>query len=204
MSGSESPPASPAAERNKGPILEILARMLPAKGAVLEIASGTGQHLVHFAAALAGLEWQPSDSDPARCTMIATRIARAGLTNARAPLALDVHERPWPIAAPFDAIVCINMIHIAPASATAALLAGAAQVLKPAGLLYLYGPFLEGGRHTAASNEAFDQKLRADNPAWGVRDLDAVSALAAKLGFGEPLVEQMPVNNLSVIYRRQA
>jgi SAM-dependent methyltransferase len=196
------PPDSPAAERNKGPILEVLRGVLPPAGTVLEIASGTGQHVVHFAAALPGLTWQPSDPDPERSAAIAARVAGAGLPNVRAPLALDVHEARWPVTAPVAAVVCINMIHIAPATATGALIAGARRALDPAGarVLYLYGPYRQGGRHTAPSNAAFDESLRARDPAWGVRDLDEVTALAAAAGFRRTAVVPMPANNLSVVF----
>lgn len=194
-------PCAAPAERNKGPILEVLSRVLPATGTVLEIASGTGQHVAHFAASLAGLRWLPSDPDAERREIIAARIAQAALANVAPPLALDVHE-PWPLRAPVTAIVCINMIHIAPQSATAALLEGARRWLDPAGarVLFLYGPFKEHGVHTAPSNEAFDASLRERNPAWGVRDLDAVSAQAAALGFERTQLIAMPANNLSVVY----
>jgi cyclopropane fatty-acyl-phospholipid synthase-like methyltransferase len=195
-------PCSAAAERNQGPILEVLRGILPPRGAVLEIASGTGQHVVHFAAALAGLTWQPSDPNRERCATIAARLAAARLPNVLAPLALDVHDEPWPLAAPVDAVLCINMIHIAPASATAALIGGARRWLDPAGarLLFLYGPFKQGGRHTAPSNAAFDESLRAENAAWGVRDLDEVTAAAAAAGFARAAVVPMPANNLSVVF----
>ncbi|MBS0396078.1 MAG: DUF938 domain-containing protein [Proteobacteria bacterium] len=198
-------PDSPAAERNKGPILEVLRGALPAHGRILEIASGTGQHVVHFAAALPALEWQPSDPDPARRASIAARLAAGGPDNVRAPLALDVHDRPWPVSGPLAGVVCINMIHIAPASATEALLAGAARALAAdGGVLFLYGPFRREGRHTAPSNADFDARLRAENPAWGVRDLEWLLASAAAHGFvaGEPVA--MPANNLSVVLRLPA
>ena len=196
-------PYAAAAERNKGPILEVLRTLLPAHGDVLEIASGTGQHIVHFAAALPALTWQPSDASAERRAGIAARLAATPLANVRAPLALDVHDEPWPLGRPVDAIVCINLIHIAPESATAALLAGARRWLDPEGarVLYLYGPFREAGRHTAPSNEAFDASLRAENPAWGVRDLDAVTGRAATLGFARAAVVRMPANNLSVAFK---
>ncbi|HUO79779.1 MAG TPA: DUF938 domain-containing protein [Steroidobacteraceae bacterium] len=199
-------PQSPAAERNKGPILEVLRGLLPARGTVLEVASGTGQHVVHFAAALPALRWQPSDPSPERRALIAARVGAAGLGNVAAPLALDVHEVPWPLAAPVDAVVCINMIHVAPPSATAALLAGAGRWLDPAGagVLLLYGPFRQGGSHTAASNAAFDESLRAENPEWGVRDLEDVARAASVHGFARTALVPMPANNLCVAFRRDA
>jgi SAM-dependent methyltransferase len=195
-------PCSASAERNKGPILEVLRGVLPARGTVLEIASGTGQHVVHFAAALGELTWQPSDPDPERRAAIAARLAAARLPNLLAPLSLDVLAEPWPVPSPVDAIVCINMIHIAPQSATAALIGGARRWLAESGarVLFLYGPFQQRGRHTAASNAAFDESLRAANPAWGIRDLEEVSRLAAAAGFARVALVPMPANNLSVVF----
>ncbi len=195
-------PASAAAERNKAPILSVLSEVLPARGRVLEIASGTGQHVLHFAAALPALCWQPSDPDPSRRAAIAARRAAAALANVAMPLDVDVLRRPWPVAAGVDAVVCINMIHVAAEAATEALLAGSSDVLGPdgAGLLFLYGPFKERGRHTAGSNAAFDATLRAGNPAWGVRDLDEVTRLAARHGLARRLVRRLPANNLAVVF----
>jgi SAM-dependent methyltransferase len=193
-------PLSAAAERNKEPILAVLASVLPRTGRVLEIASGTGQHVLHFAAALPTLDWQPSEATRAGCEALAVRLAAAGLPNVLAPLVVDVERPPWPVAGPLDAVVCINMIHIAPYPATSALLAGARALLREGGLLVLYGPFREGGRHTAASNEAFDASLRERNPAWGVRDLGEVGALAAAAGFARTRLERLPANNLCVVF----
>lgn len=196
-------PLSPAAERNKGPILEVLRGVLPERGTVLEIASGTGQHIVHFAAAMPALDWQPSDPDPRRRAVIAARLAAARLGNVRQPLALDVCDAPWPLEGPVAAIVCINMIHIAPAAATPALFAGSGRALGPGGVLVLYGPFKQGGRHTAPSNAAFDESLRAEDPGWGVRELEAVTGDAAAAGFERTAVVPMPANNLSVVFARR-
>jgi len=192
---------SPAAERNKEPILDAIRARLPHAGVVLEIASGTGQHIVHFARAVPALTWQPTDADDDLRAAATERIRAAGLSNVRAPLRLDALAADWPPAEP-DAIVCINMIHIAPWSAAEALFRGAARTLPVGGLLYLYGPFKRGGQHTADSNQRFDERLRAEDPRWGVRDLDDVAALAAAAGFGAPEVVAMPANNLSVIFRR--
>jgi hypothetical protein len=169
---------------------------------VLQIAEGTGEHVVHFAAALPNLTWQPTDRDAAALRSIAAWREQAGLPNVRAPLALDVTSQPWPVDHA-DAVVCINMIHIAPWRATEGLMAGAAGVLPACGVLYFYGPYKEGGRHTAPSNEAFDADLRLRNPEWGVRDLDDVRALAWQydLDFVERVA--MPANNLSVVFRRR-
>lgn len=194
--------SSPAAERNKQPILEQLRAHLPVKGAVLEIASGTGQHVAHFAASLPEITWQPTDSDSENLATIDARRVAAGLANVRPPLQLDVHSQNWGVASEFDAVVCINMIHIAPWSATLGLLAGARRVLRTGGqrLLLLYGPYKEGGRHTAPSNEEFDTQLQARHPRWGVRDLEEVSAAAAATGFKPGTVARLPANNLVVMF----
>ena len=195
------PRSASAAERNKGPILEVLSRVLPASGTVLEIASGTGQHAVHFARALPALEWQPSDPDEAARRSISAWIAQEELPNLRVPLDLDVRAWPWPVDEAC-AIVCINMIHISPWLAAETLVRGAGQLLVEGGVLFLYGPYRRGGRHTAPSNEAFDEQLRAQDPAWGVRDLEAVESLATVEGFKLQEVVPMPANNLSVVFRK--
>ncbi|KVR23042.1 SAM-dependent methyltransferase [Burkholderia ubonensis] len=193
--------SAPAAERNRGPILDVLRRVLPARGDVLEIASGTGQHVVHFAAGLPGLHWRPSDPDAQARRSIAAWIAQAGLSNVDAPLAFDVRDAAWPAAA-LDAIVCINMIHIAPWACAEALFAGASRVLRPGGVLVLYGPYRREGRHTAPSNATFDAQLRSRDPSWGVRDLETVVALGLDRGLDCIEVVEMPANNLSVVFRR--
>jgi SAM-dependent methyltransferase len=194
---------SPAAARNRDPILEVLRRVLPARGTVLEIASGSGEHAVYFAAALPHLVWQPTDPDPAALRSIAAYRASAGLPNLAPPVALDAAASAWPVEAA-DAVVAINMVHIAPWRATEGLMAGAARVLGPAGVLYLYGPYMVDGAHTAPSNAAFDESLKARDPAWGVRDVADVSALARSHGFVLAERVAMPANNLSLIFRRQA
>jgi SAM-dependent methyltransferase len=177
---------------------------LPASGLVLEVASGSGEHTVHFAQKAApGLVFQPSDADPQARASIDAWIGATGLANVRPALALDATQQTWPISAA-DVVLCFNMIHIAPWEAAVGLVRGAARVLAPNGFLFLYGPFKREGRHTAPSNEAFDRDfLRARNPAWGVRDLEAVSALAAGQGFDPPAIEEMPANNLSLLFRRR-
>jgi SAM-dependent methyltransferase len=192
---------SPAAERNKGAILDAIRSRLPPAGVVLEIASGTGQHVVHFARELPALAWQPTDADDQLRAAAADRIRAAGLSNIRTPLRLDVLAPDWP-AVDADAIVCINMIHIAPWSATGALLAGASRLLRPGRPLFLYGPYKRGGRHTAPSNEAFDENLRARNSEWGVRDLADVEHCAEQHGFALAEVTTMPANNLTVAFER--
>src|SRR4051812_23470636 len=162
--------SAPAVARNREPILAVLRRMLPAQGMVLEIASGTGEHSVHFAAGLAHLAWQPSDREVRALRSIAAHRAAASLPNLLPPVALDAAAPDWPFARA-DAIVSINMIHIAPWAAALGLMAGAARLLAPGSVLFLYGPFRENGRHTAPSNAAFDASLKAQDPQWGVRDL---------------------------------
>ncbi|MBN3855626.1 MULTISPECIES: DUF938 domain-containing protein [unclassified Paraburkholderia] len=194
--------SAPAAARNAAPILDVLRTALPAHGTVLEIASGTGQHAVHFATALPGIDWQPSDADARARASIAAWREHAGLVNLRAPLDLDVRREPWPVDA-VDAIVCINMIHISPWEATIALMKGAGARIAQGGALVLYGPYRRDGAHTAPSNEAFDADLRARDPAWGVRDLEAVDALARAEGFVCEAVVPMPANNFTVVFRKR-
>ena len=195
---------APATLRNRDAILDALRRHLPAMGAVLEVASGTGEHVVHFAAALPRLEFRPSDPDPGARASIDAWAESAGLPNLRPALALDVTAPDWDAAAGgADAVLCVNMVHIAPWAATRGLLRGAARLLPAGGVLCLYGPFKRGGRHTAPSNAAFDAQLRASDPEWGVRDLEAVADEAAARGFVPPTVEKMPANNLFVAFRRR-
>lgn len=193
---------APAAERNAEPIREVLARVLPARGLVLEVASGSGQHAVHMARAFPQLSWQPSDPDPIALDSIAAWRDEAGLRNLLAPVELDVTREPWPIAAA-DAVVCINMIHIAPWEAALALFRGAGRLLAAGGLLYLYGPYRFHGAFTAPSNAAFDASLRARHPAWGVRDTDDIEPAAAAAGFTLEETVAMPANNHSLIFRRR-
>lgn len=194
---------APATQRNRDPILDVLRRVLPPSGLVLEIASGTGEHAVHFAAALPGLVWQPSDPDPEHRLSIAAWAVEMQVHTIRAPLALDVRADPWPLAQA-DAIVAINMIHIAPWEATLGLLRGAASLLPAGAPLFLYGPYLRADHPTAPSNVAFDQSLRERDPSWGIRDLDAVTSAASSHGFTLAEVVEMPANNLSVVFRRGA
>jgi SAM-dependent methyltransferase len=180
-----------------------LARHLPASGLILEIASGSGEHALHFAAHFPALGFQPTDPDAAALASIAAWQAEAQLPNLLLPLMLDVMADAWPVQK-VDAVLCINMIHIAPWEATAALMRGAARVLPRDGILFLYGPFKQSGQHTAPSNAEFDAGLRAQDAQWGVRDLEAVAEIASAAGFAAPVVEEMPANNLSVIFRRLA
>jgi SAM-dependent methyltransferase len=192
---------SPAAERNKEPILTVLESVLPPTGRVLEIASGTGQHVCFFAAALPGLRWQPTEPDAASREAMITRIRESNLTTVDAPIALDVHEPRWPVVADLDAIVCINMIHISPWSSTTALCKGAARHLRVGGFLVTYGPYLENGT-AVQSNLDFDASLKRRNPDWGLRDLDDVTRVAAEHGLARRQVVRMPANNLSVVFAK--
>ncbi len=194
---------APAVQKNREPILAVLRRVLPATGLVLEVASGSGEHAVFFAAALPHVQWQPTDPDPANRASIAAWRDEAGLANLRAPLALDATDGEWPIARAY-AIVCINLIHIAPWAACLGLLDGAARVLGPGGRLYLYGPYLRDGRHTAPSNAAFDASLRARDPAWGVRDAGEVAAAASARGLSLVETVAMPNNNLSLLFGKDS
>lgn len=191
----------PHVARNREPVLEVLRRVLPPRGLVLELASGSGEHAAYFASNLPALNWQPSDPDAAALASIAAH--RAGAPNLLPPLRLDATSAPWPVERA-EAVVCINMIHITPWAASEGLMAGAARTLPAGGVLYLYGPYRIDGRHTAPTNQDFDTRLRAQNAQWGIRDLADVTALAA--GHGLSLMETvaMPANNLSVIYRRDA
>lgn len=195
---------APATHRNRGPILDVLLPALAglADGAlVLEVASGTGQHAAFLAREMPHLAFQPSDPDPDHVASIEAWRAEAGAENLLPALALDAEADWWPVAHA-DAVLCVNMIHIAPWSACEGLLRGAARALGAGGLLYLYGPFRIGGALPAPSNVAFDASLRARNPAWGVRELDDVTALAEGAGFVREAVVPMPANNCSVLFRR--
>ncbi len=187
--------------RNRDFILDVLRDVLPMTGVILEIASGSGEHVVHFARNLPDLVFQPSDPDPDAQLSIVAWVGAAGVTNVRAPLALDASQSVWPIASA-DGIVCINMVHISPWEATLGLIKGAAAILPPGSPLYLYGPYLRVRFATAPSNQAFDRSLRDRNHRWGVRDLEMVAAMAQSVGFSAPRITEMPANNLSVVFRR--
>jgi hypothetical protein len=190
---------APATARNREPILAVLRDFLPATGLILEIASGTGEHVSYFAERLPDLDWQPSDPDP---DAIASTTAWAeGIPNIRTPLQLDAAAPDWPISRA-DAMLCINMVHISPWAATQGLFAGAARVLPQGAPLYLYGPYRRADVPTTPSNEAFDASLSARNPGWGLRQLDDVIVVAERTGFRFDRLVEMPANNLSVIFRR--
>jgi SAM-dependent methyltransferase len=192
---------APAAARNRQPILDVLQPHLPETGLVLEIASGTGEHVVHYAAARPDLTFQPSDPDAGARASVDDWVRTLGLCNVRPALEIDVTGESWPVERA-DAVLCCNMIHIAPWEAAIGLVAGASRLLPPGGLLFTYGPYRRGGRHTAPSNEAFDADLKRRNPAWGVRDLEAVTELAHREGFSGPEIVEMPANNLSLLFKR--
>ncbi len=192
---------SPATARNRQPILDVLRGALPEQACILEVASGSGEHAVQFARAMPGWLWQPSDTDADALASINAWRDEACADNLQAPVTLDVTRHTWP-SGPHDAVVAINLIHIAPWNVTEALLVGASQHLKNNGLLVLYGPFMRGGTHTADSNAAFDTQLRARDPRWGVRDLDVVAAVAEDEGLRLDKVVEMPANNLTVLFRR--
>lgn len=209
---------APATQRNREVILEVLQTVLPSTGTVLEIASGTGEHAIFFAPRLQPRQWLPSDPSPVALASIAAWRAYAPAENLHPAIALDVCDSPWVVERddwtavlpsldlhqhPITAIVAINMIHIAPWTACEGLMAGAGRLLPAGGVLYLYGPFQRQGQHTAPSNEAFDASLRAQNPAWGVRNLETVVALAEIHQLELSQVIAMPANNLSVIFRRR-
>jgi SAM-dependent methyltransferase len=195
--------SSPAAERNKGPILEVLEAVFPRSGRVLEIASGTGQHACFFASHLSGLHFQPTEPDAASRDSMIVRIREAGLTNVAAPLALDVQDTHWPVSEELDAVLCINMIHISPWAATAALFRGSARHLRDGGKLVVYGPYLENGT-AVQSNLDFDQSLKRRNAEWGLRDLDEVTRLAGEHGLKREKVVRMPANNLTLVFAKSS
>ncbi len=192
---------APATERNRDAIASVLAEVLPASGLVLEIASGTGEHIVHFARAFPALEWQPSDPDPTGLGSIAAWTVESALGNIRPPLRIDATAPGWSVARA-DALLCINMVHIAPWAATPGLFEGATRVLSSGAPLMLYGPFRQKDRPLAPSNADFDESLKARDPEWGLRDVEAVAAEAVLRGFVLERIVPMPANNLSVIFRR--
>lgn len=192
---------APATARNRDPILAILREVLPLEGTVLEVASGTGEHAVHFARETPALRWQPSDPSAEARESIAAWVAAEGVPNVAAPLALDAASADWPIAQA-DALICINMVHISPWAATEGLFRGAARVLPQGAPLVLYGPYRRAGHDLEPSNAAFDESLKQRNPAWGLRLLEHVVDLAAGCGFELENVSEMPANNLTVVFRR--
>ncbi|WP_088242920.1 DUF938 domain-containing protein [Calothrix rhizosoleniae] len=201
---------APATQRNREPILEILQQVLPPQGTVLEISSGTGEHAVFFAPRLTPRIWLPSEPEPRSRASVVAWLEHSPADNLHLPLDIDVRGTVWAVEEniplesipPINAIVNINMIHIAPWSACLGLMAGANRLLPSGGIMYLYGPYKRGGEHTAPSNEAFDDSLRAQNPEWGVRNLEDVVAAANDQNLTLLNTYQMPANNLSLVFQR--
>ena len=197
----------PATERNREPIGDLLSQLLPASGAVLELASGSGEHAVCFQKRFPNLHWQASDPNPDHRASIDAWIRHEGLNDVMSPaLNLDVEKRPWPlpqmIRSALKAVVCINLLHISPTSCTDAVLEESALLLPSGAPLIIYGPFMRHGAHTSASNAAFDQSLRERNDAWGLRDVNAITTIAANAGIKIDDVIPMPANNLTLVLRR--
>lgn len=195
--------SAPATRRNREPILEVLRTVLPERGLVLEVASGTGEHAVHFARSLPLLRWQPSDPDPDAIASIRAWREESAPANLLEPLRLDASAEEWPVAAA-DAVLCVNMVHISPWAATVGLMRGAGRLLGEGQPLILYGPYRRSGFATAPSNEAFDESLKARNPEWGLRELETVADEAARSGLRLDRVHEMPANNLTAVFRRLA
>ncbi|MBK8999444.1 MAG: DUF938 domain-containing protein [Myxococcales bacterium] len=192
---------APATARNREPILAVLERYVSEGARVLEIAAGSGEHACFFAERLPVAEWVPTDADAeSRASIDAWRV-HSGAARVAPALELDVTASAWPVSRA-DVVLCVNMIHISPWEATLGLLSGSAKLLPAGGVLFLYGPYRRFGAHTAPSNADFDASLRARDPRWGVRDLEAVSAAAGEAGFALEEVVAMPANNLSVVLRR--
>lgn len=194
--------SAPSTVRNRAPILAALQRVLPQDAHVLEIASGSGEHAVFFGAAMPGVRWQPSDPDAAARESIAAWIETEGAGNVAAPLEIDASAAGWGVGGPFDAIVAINVIHISPWEATLGLMAGAGRLLRPGGVLFTYGAYKRSGAHTAPSNGAFDDWLKARDPRFGVRDLEAVEEAARANGLRLRETIEMPANNFALVFER--
>jgi hypothetical protein len=195
-----------SADRNRDDILSVLRDFVPEEGSILEVASGAGQHVARFAAEFAPRVWQPSENDPDRIDIMRARFSELDLPNLNDPVLLDVAADLWPVETGWSdpairMIYNVNMIHIAPWSVCLGLLAGAARILPEDGLLFIYGPFCRDGGHTSDGNAAFDISLRAQNPEWGLRDLTEVCDAAGAAGMLLDRVVEMPVNNLSVVFR---
>lgn len=203
---------APATQRNREPILKVLRRVLPPTGTVLEVASGSGEHAIFFAPRLKPRQWQPSEAEPILRDSILAWMKEVPSDNLFPPIPLNVAQSVWSIESAenplvnlseITAIVAINLIHISPFSATLGLMAGASRVLPVGGILYLYGPYKRGGKHTAPSNESFDEMLQQQNPEWGVRNLEEVEAVALEKGLSLLEVVEMPANNLSGVFQKE-
>jgi hypothetical protein len=197
--------SAPSAQRNRDPILDVLRHCLPDTGLILEVASGSGEHAVHFARHLPQLDWQPSERDPNQLVSINTYVAESALSNLRPPLVVDTLRNDWHAKLGVDqvaGVVCINMVHISDWSAVVGLLDGAAALLQKGAPLYLYGPYRRRDRATAPTNEEFDASLKQRNSAWGLREVEAVERAAGSCGFGPAVVTEMPANNLSLVFKR--
>jgi hypothetical protein len=192
---------APAAERNRQPILDVLRRVLPPNGVVLEVASGTGQHAMFFSEHLPALRWQPTDASLESLASIGAWVQETACENLLAPLELDVRWPQWPVTTA-NALVCINMIHVSPWETTEALFRGASALLAGGSPLITYGPYRLHGEHTAPSNAAFDQSLRSRNAQWGVRDIDDLRELGGRTGFALEERVGMPANNMTLVWKR--
>jgi SAM-dependent methyltransferase len=192
---------APATERNREPIAAVLRELLPERGTIVEVASGTGEHAAFFAGLFPALRWQPSDPDPTALASIRAWREEAGLANLLEPVLLDAGAADWPVSAA-DAILCVNMVHISPWAATAGLMRGAGRLLGPGAPLILYGPYRRAGVPTAPSNEAFDASLKARDPRWGLRALETVTAEAEANGLRFERLYEMPANNIMAVFRR--
>jgi len=193
--------SAPAALRNRGPIADVLAAELPAAGTVLEVASGTGEHVIHFAARFPDLAWQPTDPDAGALASIEGWRNDADLSNILPPVMLDAAAADWPFKQA-DALVCINMIHISPPSSGKGLIAAAGRLLPPGAPLILYGPYIEDGVETATSNLDFDESLKSRNAQWGLREVSWVDGLAGRAGLSRTRRVAMPANNIMLVYRK--
>lgn len=194
-----------ATARNRDVILNVLKEHLPARGSLLEVASGTGEHAAHMAGHFPSLHWQPTDIDPRHLDSIDAWRAHVGQDNILPAKHFNLLEGDWPLdqlPAPLVALMAVNLIHISPWEVTEALVAGAGRTLQGGGVFYLYGPYKRGGAHTSESNEAFDASLKASDPRWGVRDMEAIMDLAAETGFGTPDIVAMPANNFSLVFKK--
>jgi hypothetical protein len=193
---------APATVRNRDAIVEVLRGILPDQGNVLEIASGTGEHVVYFGMAFPDLTFQPSDPDPACCQSIAAWTKREGVPNILPPQQLDAQAKGWDVAKP-AAILCINMVHISPWESSIGLMEKAGKLLDPGAPFYLYGPYLRDDVETAQGNLDFERSLKSRDLRWGLRDVADMDALATRNGFGRESLVEMPANNISLVYRKR-